>query len=146
MKPFEVIAGDSLGGVSPREMCADIIARGIEQGIEADHELWIELARTADEDIDVDGWTEWLVEITEGRMPPYCALTWRDNELTVVPCVESALEDCPRGDELPDTNTCASEFFCVVSDHGNVTLYRASDSDGTPNSNGAYWRRVWAVV
>ena len=58
MKAFDVIAGNSLGGITAREICCEILRTAAQFENQGEH-LW-ELAETADEDIDADWFTSIL--------------------------------------------------------------------------------------
>jgi len=129
-KPFDVIAGSSVGGWSNREMAAEIIRHCVilsSDGGTAER-LYRELAETSDEDIDVDGYTEKLEETAVDSLPPYCVIQWQDNELTVIPYID---DDLPRFDHHLDhysAGAAPTYEYIHVNDHGNADLFVWNDS------------------
>lgn len=46
-----------------------------------------------------------------------------------------------KGDELPNAFNSSHDYFLVVNDHGNCTLYRR-----TPCGRGFTWQEEWSLV
>lgn len=119
---FEVIAGSSMGGWSTRDFCASLI-HAIETVSDRQcQETWKELARYSDID-DADELGGLLEELIDdwndcANMPDFCYLTFYDNELVVLPDVESMMMDTPQVADIPEAYTGDTIFF--VNDHGNV--------------------------
>lgn len=129
-KAFDVIAGSSAGGWSDREIAAEIIKHCVILSSDSGtaESLYRELAETADYDIDVQGWTDELIETAEDSLPPYCTIKWQDNELTVLPYID---EELPRhSDHLDHCNDgpVPTYEYLHVTDHGNVDLFCWNES------------------
>ena len=76
--------------------------------------------------------------------PPFCDLQWHDGELIVAPQPDwtiNSIAQSQRADELPEVPDPKREddFFLVISDHGNLSLY---EYDWVRLD----WQEVWAVV
>lgn len=125
---FDVIAGSSMGGWSTRDFCASLI-HAIETVSDRQcQETWKELARYSDID-DTDELGGLLEELIDdwndcANMPDYCNLVFHDNELIVMPDVDSMLEETPSVNHIPDEfyqpDGIAHYTLAHVNDHGNV--------------------------
>ena len=146
LEAFDVIAGSNHGGWTDRDIAAHLAATLslVEDDdilLRAADEMFRDLAGTHDENIDVWDYTNQFNDLVYEYLPPYTGIDWHDNELIVLPCVESMLEDMASlgaiGDELPDDTVARPAQCAVVSDHGNVAYYE---------HNGKRWVEIWAVV
>ena len=144
--PFDVIAGSSLGGWSSREMAAEIIRHCVILSSDSGtaERLYKELAETPDDDIDVDGWTSELIDTAADSLPPYCAIEWRDNELTVLPYID---DDLMRLDHHLDHYNDGLAYppgdpireYLHVNDHGNIDCM-------VWNHNKQQFDNAWSIV
>ena len=141
---FDVIAD---GGWSNREIAlamADFLDGSI--GTHERYDAIIrEIAECSDDDIG-ELVSDLEVELSEIILDDaYHAIIWRDNELLIVPALESCLEDHQQdgrvSDELPDVDSThhCGDTWMTVNDHGNTSLYRFQDTV-------TGWTKIWAVV
>lgn len=157
MNAFDTIAGCSLGTKSWREVCAEIIdyVGSHSENNPAVRDQWVTLANCPDNEC-LDLSTElgnWAADELAELIPPYCYIDWQDNELRVLPSVESAREDTDVWvcGELPDEDDCrqSGDLALVINDHGNATLYQWEDVESVHDEwakDRGHWRYVWAVV
>tara|TARA_R100001143_G_scaffold28420_1_gene28079 strand:- start:2444 stop:2899 length:456 start_codon:yes stop_codon:yes gene_type:complete len=138
---FTVIAGCSLGTWSDRESALAMLDAMAAVGHDVTKH-YRELAQDTDDNIDLDWYSDLAVDVLCDHTPKYTYIGWQDGEFTVLPNVEEALEDLESGDELPDCRPVEG-YFCLVNDHGNVTLYRWSGNDVTSADD---WSEIWAVA
>jgi hypothetical protein len=153
LKAFDVIAGSNHGGWTDRDIAAHLAAilGAVEDDgivphngyglLRASEEMFRDLAGTHDENIILQDYVDQFYDLVYEYLPPYTGIDWHDNELIVLPCVESMLEDMASlgaiGDELPDDTVAKPGQYAVVSDHGNVAYYE---------HNGKRWVEIWTVV
>ena len=152
IKPFDVIAGSSVGGWSDRAMCFAMInyldavntAAFDQTGRACDDdkviELFSELAIDTDDNIDVEYYERETADLLDHLLPDYCYIAFHDNELTVLPAVEAASEEFDPVEEIPEHGS--DDFYLVVNDHGNTTLYRKQFTGSITFE----YVEVWSVV
>lgn len=147
LKPFEHIAGCSLGTWSDRDSalaCLDTIRAACDSPTASHADLSIdllshyrELAEDADDCIDLDYYADLVDRYLSEYLPSSCAFSWDDGEFRVTPYVDDCL---PRYSELPETEQDADgDELYLVNDHGNVGHY-------TWDYNTREWSLIWSMV
>lgn len=135
---WEVITGSSFGGFSDREMVIDM-AKAMSAVGEDTAKIYKELAECTDDDIDIDWFTDLAVDALCAHTPEYTYMSWRDNELIVMPDVEEAQHCEMSGSETPERGDYTGQLFLKINERGNVALYRWVDSV-------TGWRELWSRV
>lgn len=160
LSPFDTIAGSSLGQ-EPRQSIIELLTFALNfelnrTTIDTDSIIKIfnelkDLAelvddRDAHEQEYLDCASDLVAELLDEDLPGYCSFEWVDNEYRITPNVEAAIAELPKGDELPDMQQlnrdyCQSDYFVVINERGNTTLYKWSDSRKRKG-----WSEVWGIV
>ena len=145
---FDHIAGSSFGTWSDRETAHAMIEflNGSINTHPRYYELMSELAQCPDDEL-CDFLSDLDTEISEvfWDTDDYLYAAFRDNEYTILPAIESAIEDHQNdnqiGEELPEVDSThhCGETFVVVNERGNTSLYRFVDTV-------TGWQELWAVV
>ena len=144
---FTNVAGCSIGTQTARATTAELITvlGTVSQCDTCGY--WKELAEMCDDDTDTMFEIQQdVVSDLDDHMPmPFgCYVTLADNEWTVLPSVDSLLEegDVEQVDEVPDERD--ADHVYTVSDHGNVTMYEWKYHYNDPAADG--YVEIWAVV
>ncbi len=165
VKPFDHIAGCSTGTWTDGESVIAILdfIQAIEDNPQYNEtfppmaQYWKEFAvdlvndKADDLDtIDLDYWTDRLIEHCDVVLPAYCSFSWEDNELRVVPYIDDELT---KVDELPcidgeweHANPDNEEYILLINDHGNATLFEWFDSHRGDSDQYQTWQEVWGMV
>jgi len=118
---FTTIAGSSHGQQSQRETTLELIDNLSLTSQYNCESLYRELAEMTDNDENMfdlqDEVAQYIYD--NAPLPEFCSVTLQDNEYIVLPCLESAEEECKKVADIPDDNQ--GDFILYVNDHGNVT-------------------------
>lgn len=109
--------------------------------IRRDYDRWDNRSDDEPDEISSYDMVDELTQILESHCPDYAYFGATEGDgacFGVWPSIDSLhRDDIERGEQLPAANSRAALHFAVISDHGNVTLYRRA---------GSRWREVWSVV
>lgn len=90
---------------------------------------------------------EELHDILSNYLPALCYLGRKDGGYGVwpddgeVPFHGPATLEVGKGSELPIASRCGNDYFLLVNDHGNCTLYCK-----VINGRGLIWKEEWSIV
>lgn len=142
LKPFDHIAGCSLGTWTGRDQAVAIIetmeklqaSLGTERyNLEIDS-AWRDLAQCADDDIDVTEYSDTLEILFSDSLPVSCCFSWGDGEFRVTPYVDHCAETF---DDVPES--FVDDYIYTVTDHGNVDCWSWDHVHKE-------YRHVWGMV
>lgn len=98
---------------------------------------------------EIESYIEDLLDILNNHCPDFCYFganegdgadfgCWISSE---VPFHGDPTDEIAKGGDLPPTKSVKQDYFLLVNDHGNCTLYRKQRA-----GRGYKWRECWSLV